>query len=76
MENRLLTTITEASYAVCGEAAAPRFTLTADEAGRIKAACERAQISGQLMDKMRTLVNFATVKERFSGGKFAVVEMR
>ena len=76
MENLMLTP-TEAAHAVIGgEIGAPRFTLTADEAARLKSACEKAGISGPLLGKVLTLANFASAKEMYSGGKFASVEMR
>lgn len=74
MENLMRTYQEAANAVITGTCGYPRFTLTADESARIKDACERAKISGPLMDKVMTMVNFAAAKAGYSG-RVCIVKM-
>lgn len=74
MENLMPTYQEAANAVITGACGYPCFPLTADEAGRIKDACERAKISGPLMDKVMTMVNFAAAKAGYSG-RVCIVKM-
>lgn len=75
MEN-LMPTMTEAANAVIsGTCGYPRFVLMGDEAVKMLEACEKAQIKGPLMEKIKTICNFASAKQRLAG-RGAIVEMR
>ena len=73
MEN-LMPTTTEAYNAVVCGVGYPRFYLSEDEAAQILRACEKAGIRGPLMDKVKTLSCYATVKTRYAG-RVSIVKM-
>lgn len=74
MENLMKTYQEAANAVICGTCGHPCFTLTADESGRIKDACEMAKISGPLMDKILTIYNYASAKE-WQVGRCASIKM-
>lgn len=63
-----------AAAATSGATGYPRFMLTEDEAQRIFDACTRAGITGPVMAKVETLLNYAAAKERFTA-RAAIVKM-
>jgi len=66
MDNNLMPNMEAAYYAVTGNAGRPRFSLTESEARQILAACEDAKMQGPIMEKVKTMYNFAAVKARYS----------
>lgn len=74
MEN-LMSAHEAAAAVTSGAGGFPRFMLTQNEAQRIFDACTRAGITGPLMAKVETLLNYSAAKERFVAKK-AMVEMR
>lgn len=73
MENIMPTTSEAANAVICG-AGYPQFTLTENEAAQILTACEKAKMAGPLMDKIKTIANYATAKNRYSG-RVSIVKM-
>ena len=64
----------EAQTAVHGHAQPPRFSLSAEEAGRLADACFRAGIKGKLLKKVQSVSWYAAAREWHSGRE-AVVRM-
>lgn len=73
MQN-LMTSAIEARSAVLSGTGYPQFTLTEAEAAQILTACEKGKMAGPLMDKIKTIANYATAKNRYAG-RISIVKM-
>lgn len=73
MEN-LMPNMTECYNSVVSGMGYPQFTLTENEAAQILTACEKAKMAGPLMDKIKTIANYATAKNRYAG-RVSIVKM-
>lgn len=74
MEN-LMPNMTECYNSVVSGTGYPRFSITESEAAQLLAACEKAKMGGPLMDKIKTIANYATAKNRYAG-RSSMIEMR
>lgn len=68
----LCNSTTEAYAAVMAGDNAPRFYLTAAEAERLYNACQAAHIGGKLMQKVGTMLYFASAKSHHAGRECVV----
>lgn len=64
----------EAMTAANGHAQPPKFSLTAEESGRLLDACLRMGVKGKLLKKVQSLSWYSSAKEWHSGRQ-AVVRM-